>query len=794
MSLAIEMLLGCLFVNSDTNSAYIILTIAIIFAICFVLYEIKNRLRIIIVILSLLFAFGFFITGSMRYKNYLNDKNYFDRIEEGDTITFQGELAKKEKKTTSYYLYFKNVITNDQVLDSNETIILQSDSDDLSIGTTVVVEGKKVQFNIARNEGNYDEKSYYNSNGTLMKVKGSIRIMEESTFPVREFLYRLRKDVMSIYVSNLPGEEGGIISAMTLGDKSSLDSDVRDLFKLSGIFHILAISGLHISILGMSIYRLMRNKGVSMVVAGVISSTLVILYAFLTFGGVSTIRAVIMFLIMILAEITGEGYDSLSAIGASLIFIIIMHPYSIDSMGFIFSFTAVAGIAIVVNPLVAIYDKHCKRQILGKINKALLGGILIQLVTLPIVCVFYNETPIYVVLLNCIIVPFLGVLLGISIIGGGIAVIGLYLNDVFIVGVLLGYISDVLLWVSHIIIYFYEMMATISLNLPMSRVITGSPSVIKIVIYYVVLFIITRILVLKFEDKKSVIVCVITLSVITLFISSNYRCDDFEMDVIDVGQGDGIFVAGDNNYFFDGGSSDVKNVGTYRILPFLKYKGIRHIDYWFVSHVDSDHMSGLLDALDSGYSIDNIVVDKYMLNEDNYQDIKLRADNNGVNIIVMNEGDVVSEDNLRFTCIFGGSDSIDDINGNSLVLLGEYTNGDDTTTMLIGGDMTSDSEECVLESISDGSLDNVHSALSDVDILKVSHHGSKSSSMEEFLKTISPKMALISAGVNNRYHHPSTEVIERLDKMNIPHLCTIDCGRLRVTVDNESVNVERFLE
>ena len=72
------------------------------------------------------------------------------------------------------------------------------------------------------------------------------------------------------------------------------------------------------------------------------------------------------------------------------------------------------------------------------------------------------------------------------------------------------------------------------------------------------------------------------------------------MDMVDVGQGDGILVVGDNNYFFDGGSTDVKNVGTYRILPFLKYKGIDHIDYWFVSHADMDHVSGVFEVLESG--------------------------------------------------------------------------------------------------------------------------------------------------------------------------------------------------
>jgi len=939
------MLLGCLFINDNLNGP-IIIVVGITFLIGLIIYEINNRLRVIYIILSLLVFISSFLIGSVRYNHYLRDRDYYDRIEEGQVVRFQGELALIEKKTTSYYLYFNSIINEDMVLDSSETIILQSDSDDLPIGATAIVEGKKEKWNVARNEGNFDEKSYYNSVGTLMKVKGTAEVVEEPLVGVGELLYCLRENVKQAFISNLPGEEGGIVSAMTLGDKSELDAEVKDLFKLSGLAHILAISGLHISIVGMSIYRMMRRRGTPFGVAGVISSVIVVLYGMLTFGGVSTIRAVVMFLVMILADILGEGYDSLSAIGAAMIYVLTMYPYSVDSVGFIFSFGAVTGIAVVVNPLVAMYDRFCrvrfvysggnrvskagvltnnaflsqfisrfksggsknsgleacgfkhnefevgasktsglkaggfknnkseacgsktgglkvggfkhneyeavvsktsgyKPKVKERIIKALFSGILIQIVTLPIVCTFYYEIPTYVVLLNCLVIPLLGALLGISLIGGVTIGVGAALFGVFLIGTMFDCIGGILLWGAHIIVYLYEMLAYISLQLPMARIVTGSPDVFKVIIYYLVLIVASRFLIYKYEDvekifeakemqlrngkdKRYLILCLAVLSACVIFITHNYNCDEFEMDMIDVGQGDGIFVAGDNNYFFDGGSTDVKKVGTYRILPFLEYKGIRRIDYWFVSHVDSDHISGLLEALDSGYPIDNIVVDKYMLGEDNYQDIKMRADNSGVNIIVMETGDVVAEDNLRFTCVFAGSDEIYDINGNSLAILGEYEEDDSDIRFFIGGDMTVDSEKCLLSDASEKSGDYLHSdiltssvdytfndilnaddslfgdkteytygelreKLSGIDILKVSHHGSKSSSSEEFLQLLSPKISIISAGVNNRYHHPSKEVVSRLDELGIPHMCTQDYGRLHIYLDDSGVNVGGYL-
>lgn len=994
MSLAIEMLLGCLFISYTTSFAYVFLVIAIIYAIGMLLYEINNKLRVIYIILSLICSSLLFVAGSIRYNTFSEDRNYIDKIEEGDAITFQGKLAKKEKKTTSYYLYFNNIITNDQALDSSEAIILQSDSDDIPIGAIVVVEGSKVQFNVARNEGNFDEKSYYNSIGVLMKVKWNAEVMEEPLLGVGEFLYGVRESIKQSFISNLPGEEAGIISAMVLGDKSELDVDAKDLFKLSGLAHILAISGLHISIVGMSIYRLLRKRGMAFLVAGVISSFIVILYGMLTFGGVSTIRAVVMFLVMILADILGEGYDSLSAIGASMVYILFMYPYCVNSVGFIFSFGAVIGIAVIVNPLVAMYDRYCRMRYLyqgrNRINKvdnkvgvfynsaflsrimcgfntsglksgglrdgssnpggprasgykpsikermckALLSGVLIQLVTLPIVCIFYYEIPTYVVLLNCLVIPLLGVLLGVSLFGGIVVAIGDFLSGAILaIGFCLGkcfeFLGSILLWASHFIIYMYEMLAFYFLQLPFARIVTGEPGINKVVIYYLVLVFVARLVLYKYEDmekvfeakqnmayesvgverrtdlknsefnyrnrtssknselnyknrtrgnvnkeknkqgiiirslhiilrklhtiirsmhaifqyiknKRYLIICGAVLLAGVLFITYNHNYDDFEMDMVDVGQGDGILVVGDNNYFFDGGSTDVKNVGKYRILPFLKYKGIRHIDYWFVSHVDSDHISGLIEALDAGYSISNIVVDKYMLEEENYRDIDILANDKGVNLIVMKKGDVVSDDNLKFTCVFAGSDEINDINGNSLGILGEYIEEDRNVKFFIGGDMTVDSEKYLLEDASEGVvdyrnhdtlansgdfynydtstssgdsrynsysksddviLDNSYKSsefslgdmLADIDILKLSHHGSKSSSSEEFLKMLSPKMSLISAGVNNRYHHPSHEVIERLDELGIPHMCTQDYGRLRIYLDEGGVNVVGFL-
>lgn len=804
------MLLGCIFISYDTFAKYVILAVGIAFSVGLIIYEVNNRLKIIFIMLSLLCVIGSFALGCIRYMSFQEDRDYFDRIEEGGNVTFQGQLAKKEKKTASYYLYFDHISIDGYDLNSSETIILQSDSDELPLNTCAYVSGEKLKWNIARNEGNYDEKDYYNSIGTLCKVKGNVDSYSEDYFPLQEMLYWFRNDIKEVYSANLPGEESGIMSAMSLADKSELDTEVKDLFKLSGLAHILAISGLHISIVGMSIYKLFRKCGLGFIIPGVISSVLVVLYGMLCDGGTSAIRAIGMFLIMILADILGQGYDSLTALGVLLIYIILVYPYSVYSAGFIFSFGAVCGITVVVNPLVSVYDKYIRLRFLERnrkgafrislkerLVKALIGGLLIQVVTLPIVCYYYFEIPTYVVFLNIIVIPVMGVLLGSALSGGVVGVIAGILLGVAVLGNVFSFISEMLLYVSHFIIYAYEFLAYNSLRLPFSRIITGRPGIVEIIVYYAVVLAATRYLVYKakyidkFEKedhisyRKRLAGCIIGGALMVCLILNNDNRLDFEMDVLDVGQGDGIYLGGSGiNYFFDGGSSDVKNVGTYRILPFLKYKGIRSIEYWFVSHVDSDHMSGLLEALNKGYKIENIVVDRFMLDENNYKEIEAKAKEVGTDIIVMKEGDVLSLDDLTITSIFAGDESIDDINGNSLVLLGEYEDGDAKTRFLIGGDMTTASEKCVL---SKSEYD-----ISNLDILKISHHGSKTSSSKEFISALSPEVAIISAGVNNRYGHPHGVTLDTLEDAGCDIYRT-DLGG-RVLVDMESKKVSTLIK
>ncbi len=772
----------------------------------YIFYLYRRRIKLLLIAISFLLLISSFIIGCVREQSFLYDKAYFDKFEAGDEFTFQGRLTKIEKKTNSYYLYYDNIITSDLRCNSNELIIVKSKSDDYPIDSVAVINGKYTQMNKARNEGNFDEMLYLNSLCVIAVVElENVKVCEEH-FSISNALYHFKQEIEKVYAMYLVGEESGIASAITLGDKSSLDVEVKDIFQLSGLAHILAISGLHISLIGMWLYRFLKGRGLSFLVSSIVSGIVVLLYGELCGFGVSTIRAIGMFIIMLLGNVFGEAYDMLSAIGMMILVVLFTFPNSVNSLGFIFSFAAVAGIAVVSVNITSSYDRYCryryenvyhssknrayKPSIKEKICKALLSSICIQLITLPLVVHFYFEIPVYVVILNTILLPFLGVLISCTLLPGIIGTLGIGVGALF--------------YISHSIIYLYEFVADTSLKLPFSRFITGQAPLWKMFIYYVLLISISHFIneavkkyietcelesfdgrkKLKQSLKAKVVVCVLIMLVPLVMILCNQSSENFEVDMLDVDQGDGIYICSDEgvHFFVDGGSSSISSVGKYRILPYLKCKGVRRIDYWFVSHTDSDHISGLIEALESGYRIENIVVDAFMLEEDNYKEIEALASKNRTNIIITHTNDKIRTDTITFTSIFAGDSSIQDINANCLVLLMEY----EGKRFVFEGDATSETEELMLRSSLVKDMENV-------DVLKVAHHGSKTSSSEAWIKHLSPDISLISAGVNNRYGHPHDVTLETIHNFakNCEIYRTDEIGQIRIYIEENQIKVDK---
>ncbi|MCR4999009.1 MAG: ComEC/Rec2 family competence protein, partial [Lachnospiraceae bacterium] len=505
--------------------------------------------------------------------------------------------------------------------------MLQSKEDGGCLDAVYYVEGNVKAFRMAENEGNYDEEQYYRSQMVPAVIEPtSMRMIQRPRVGLREALYTLRKRTAQVYETYLPGEESGILAAMTLGEKRDLSKEAKNLFQDTGISHILAISGLHISLVGMLVFRRLRKR-MSNLPAAIITTVAVLGYGMLTGSSVSTNRAVGMFLLLLIATVFGRSYDLLTALAIMSIVLLWQNPYAYQQIGFAFSFVAILGVVMVAQPMQQTYDSLCDfrwrthhRMDHGKrfhknakevVFSALIAGTGMQLVTIPLCAYFFFGFPTYVVCLNLLVLPVLGVLISTGLLAG-------------FLGGLVGAIWGLQSWIAilffpcHWILYFYEVLCDHTLNLPAARMIVGRPMWWQVLLYYGILLGVVwgiQLLVKQHLEpkwkrarhyrKKQVsrwvirYVATLSLALLPCFAVISYSSKGFEIDMLSVGQGDGIYIQSPEgvDFFIDGGSSSKKQVGEYVIGPFLEYHGVNRIDYWFVTHPDEDHVNGLMELI-----------------------------------------------------------------------------------------------------------------------------------------------------------------------------------------------------
>lgn len=708
---------------------------------------------------------------------------------DGTSVSFWGELEKKEVKNGQDVYYLSDVTLSVDGQSLPCLGVLYIPEQEYPIGTMYRGTATVRAFSHAANEGNYDAYEYYTGSGYFFKLEDASEVV--ATPPDvswREFLYRLRMRIADIYTAHLPGEESGILQALALGEKATLSADAKKLYQVAGIAHILAISGLHISVVGRSLYQFLRKRGMGFVVAGILSGIAVFLFAEMSGMGSSSKRAVIMYLLFLLAAALGRTYDSLSALAAAAILLAAENPLIVKNTGVIFSFLAVLGVVSFASVFSMQVKKRreerleekgidlrklpMRQRLLFRLVDDFMLSLGIQLYTLPIVAQFYYEVPIYSVFLNMILLPFVGLLLGCGLLGGfaGFAA----LSCEWMVGDGLGrWICEGALSVCHVILYFYEWMADVSIHLPAAVQIVGKPGVLRILFYYAMLYVLLYLRGRRVEkdrkeesENRSVEVrhivsrkwCSAALVLVIFFLVRPHTYVS-QIVMLDVGQGDGIFLHEKNgmDLFIDGGSTSVTDVAQYRMLPFLKSRGVRKIDCWFVTHLDEDHISGLRESMEAGYNIDTLVFSKYVVRNEVYEELVTLARENGTEVAYMVPGDQCVGKQMRLSCVGPTAELVEkypeDTNAGSMMLsltYGEFQ-------ALFTGDIAAEQEEYYMEHAED-LMEQSH-----VNLLKVAHHGSKYSSSKAFLESIAPEVALISCGKRNLYGHPHAEAIERLE-------------------------------
>lgn len=719
------------------------------------------------------------IMGFMLMSNEITTRNHIYDLKE-NTVIVQGKIYKIENTAFGKNIYLKGVeVENGEKNVSVKRIFVNTEKiPNVKIGNIIKVRGKLRQFEEAANKGNFDSRKYYLSLCFYGKIEaGTIEIINSNYSGIRQGLYELRMEIIERLeklcsdnkgIFSIINNKNGIIGAIILGDKTDLDSDIKELYSVSGIAHILAISGLHISFIGMAIYRLLRRR-FRFLFSAAVSIPVVLSFGIMSGFGISTIRAIIMFILKIMGEVLGRKYDAITAISLAGLVLLVQNPFVVCNSGFQMSFGAIIAIVLILPIVEEILNTD------NKIIKVLSANFTISLVMNPILAWNYYELPTFSFLLNIVVVPLMSVVIVSSIVG------------IFCSCIMFGF-GKIVIFPGCGILELYTFLCNIINKSSVASIVVGQPKVTIIIVYYAILLVVLfglkniRTKYTRAEKERNIIkketgfvlekkakkerrikgqnvklrlACIVGFLLLNCLI---YYIPNpgFYITFINVGQGDGILIHGDNGtkVMVDGGSTSEKQVAKNCIVPYLKAEGIGTIDYSIITHTDKDHISGILEILENNNSnrirIKNLVMPDINMKDDTYNELIEKAKLKKINVLYIKKGDTLSLGKTKIKCIYPETTTTASDKNDYCTVLSVKNK---TSKILLTGDISKEIEEKIKDDIEENYT-----------VLKVAHHGSNYSSSEKFLKKVNPKYSIISVGKNNSYGHPGNETMERLRK------------------------------
>ncbi len=634
------------------------------------------------------------------------------------------------------------------------------------LGCHIMLEGRLQSFLHASNEGEFDSANYYAIEEINGRVEaGKLLGIDDQSWPVREGLFKLRQHFLRNLYQAFSEREASILAKMLLGDGSGLDKEIRDLYQSNGIVHILSISGLHITLLGMGFYQWLRRFTIPILPAAIVGGGVILLYGMMTGFGVSACRAIGMYLIRMLGEIWGRTYDMLTAMGILAVIMLLENPLLSYHSGFLLSFSSVCGVGVLVPALTTSSSlfvakpwdgrwKRCWKFLLDRMVSGLIVSCSVTLFTLPIQLFFYFKIPVYSVLINLFVIPFMSVVM----------VVGI----VVMILPILAFLSPVEVGIFN----WFEWLCHMFEDLPGHTLLVGRPVMWKILIYY------GLIMVIVWWKRRHKIKVQAGCFFMALFLLLFRFPQDTQIYCLDVGQGDCFVVRTRENkcFLFDGGSSSRQDVGEKVLVPFLLYYGIGELDGVFLSHGDADHVNGVLQILEK----DLIEVQQVFVpdvQEETLVEVENRLkDLGGLQVQRVQKGDVWKMDNFTLECLCplkNAQGESNEISACYLLQIGGFS-------MLFTGDVEGKGEGYLVQELQ-------RKNITGVDVLKVAHHGSVNGTSEALLQQIRPKVAVISCGRNNPYGHPHAETLKRLENAGCIVWETPRCGRITINVDEGTV-------
>ena len=787
----------------------------------------------------------FFVLGFLRYGQSLRSVQVLPERWEKQTAAVTGTVSRMEERQEEVRLILRDCrISETGKSESGESLmaggllvlwereVLPEDFfAQVQEGKTIFLEAELRLPKEKRNPGQFDGRAYYQSMG-ISGLAQADRLLEASggTTGLLRWLPGLRGGMRKLRRQMSGGiervcrdhETAGLLKGMVLGEKWEVDSELRALYEECGIGHLLAISGLHVSLAGLGLFRLLRKRlGISYGISALACMGMAGCYVILTGEGSSAARAALMLAVYVLGQILGREYDVPSALGLAGLILILKNPFLIFQGGFQLSCASILALGVLYPEMKAFAEREMlqerenrgsggknrrgtRKGLRKRVLDLILPGLSLQLVTWPVQAHTFYQIPVYALFLNGMVLPLFSV----------VAVAGMICA---VSGMLSGRLGEGCFWIgrgsalpAEKILKLYQWLGKQSLKLPEAIWRTGEPGRGQMIGYVLLLIFFYRWIrkknreaqeearrkesrrtevrrrearrtdvrrrdkkVGKKSERRWFWILIFALPVCLIDIPKRAM----EVSFLDVGQGDSCFVRtpGGTTMLIDGGSSDEGKLGSYTLGPFLDSQAVGRLDLVFVSHGDSDHISGIKELL-ADRRIRCLVLPFGWDNRKGLSELGREAGEQGTEILELEQGDELTIGEMKMTCLWPekAEESENEENERSMVLWLSWRD----TDVLFTGDLEGSGETAVTELLKNPP-EELAVCRRSLELLKVPHHGSGKTSSEEFLKASAPEYAVISCGRKNRYGHPAEETLDRLEQAGCRIWRTDEAGAVR---------------
>lgn len=725
--------------------AFLSIPIAII-----ILLITKNK-KIIVILICLIISIG--------YVSILENK--YSKISDmpiKEMVTIISDIQEKE---------YKKVCTAKIVRNNKKILInikMSQDIPSMKYGDSLYIEGEFKQPEEARNYKGYNYKQYLKTKKIIGTVElEKAKILKSSN---GSFIHNIQKYIKDTRNGTLTDEEGNLLLAILLGDKDKLSEDIQESFKTSNLSHMLAVSGAHVSYIILGLTYVLQNSIIGKKNGKIVCIFFLLVFMAITNFTPSVTRACIMAVLTLFSGIIYRKSDVYTNISVAALITLIFNPYSLLDLGFQLSYGGTIGIIIFIK---RIQEKKSNSKVINYIKQMALVSIYANIIIIPIMMYHFNTVSFTFIISNIMTSPILGIIVitGFLFIIASITVKPL----TRLIAIFIKPILSILIKISQI-----------CSKLPFSNILVVTPYMFNVISYYaIILYCIKS----KKNNKCKIIICLLIVLILINFIIYIFP-QKLRIFFIDVGQGDStlIITPDKKTVLIDGGGSDSFDVGEKVLLPYLLDRRILKIDYVLISHFDTDHCGGILTIMEK-VKVKNIIISEQAEHSENYERSKKLMIHKKIRLIEVKKGDKIKIGRYsEFKILFPTSRLLSEnpLNNNSIVAQFNYNN----FKMLFTGDIEKLAEQQILKA---------EKAEIRADILKVAHHGSKTSSIPEFIKAVKPKIALIGVGKNNTFGHPNQQTIKNLENIKCRIYRTDLQGEIIIKIDQKGrMNVKSKLK